>query len=91
MEQGKEVSKNTDPPTDVPHFTNFANAIREGEKLNQPIEDGQKSAMLCHHGNIAYRTNGAVDIDPATGKLINNPEGEKLWGRPEYRDGWDIR
>lgn len=87
---GKEVEKNTDPPSDVPHFTNFANAIREGETLNQPIRDSQISAMLCHLGNIAYRTTGAVDVDPQTGKLVDNPEGEKLWGRAEYREGWKI-
>lgn len=87
---GKEIGKNTEPPSDVPHFTNFANAVREGEKLNQPIDDGQVSAMLCHLGNIAYRTNGAVDVDPKTGKLVDNPAGEKFWGRPEYRAGWEI-
>jgi hypothetical protein len=84
------VEKNTDPPSDIPHFTNFANAVREGETLNQPIADGQISAMLCHQGNIAYRTSGSVDIDPATGKLVNNPEGQKLWGRPAYREGWEV-
>lgn len=87
---GKEAEKNTDPPSDVPHFTNFANAIREGETLNQPISNGQISAQLCHLGNIAYRTSGAVDVDPKTGKLINNPEGEKLWARSEYREGFGI-
>jgi len=88
--EGKEVEKNTDPPSDVPHFTNFANAIREGEALNMPISEGKISATLCHLGNIAYRTNGAVQVDPATGRLVDHPEGEKLWGRPEYRDGWGI-
>lgn len=87
---GKEVSKNTDPPTDIPHFTNFANAIRDGEALNQSIESGSKSAMLCHLGNIAYRTTGSVNVDPKNGHLIDNPEGQKLWGRPAYREGWEI-
>lgn len=87
---GNEVSKNVDPPSDIPHFTNFANAIRDGETLNQPIKDGQISAMLCHLGNIAFRTNGAVEVDPANGNLKNNPEGQKLWGRPAYREGWEV-
>ena len=87
---GNEVEKNTDPPSDVPHFTNFANAVREGEALNQPIECGQLSAMLCHYGNMAYRTNGAVDVDPETGELVDHPEAMKLWSRPAYREGWEI-
>lgn len=87
---GKEVSKNTDPPTDIPHFTNFADAIRDGKALNQSIESGSKSAMLCHLGNIAFRTGGAVKVDPENGHLIDNPEGQKLWGRPAYREGWEV-
>jgi hypothetical protein len=46
--------------------------------------------MLCHLGNIAYRTRTVVQFDAKTKKLINNPEGEKLWGRPAYRKGWDV-
>lgn len=87
---GKEIGKNVEPPSDIPHFTNFANAIREGETLNQPIADGQVSAMLCHLGNIAYRTSGAVKVDPASGRLIDNPAGEALWGREAYRPGWEV-
>ena len=89
-EKGKELHKNTDPPSDVPHFTNFADSIREGSPLNQPISEGQISAILCHLGNIAYRTTGAVDIDPKTGRLIKNPDGEKLWSRAAYREGWEV-
>lgn len=87
---GKEVEKNVEPPSDIPHFTNFANAIREGEVLNQPIADGQISAMLCHLGNIAYRTSGAVEVDPANGSLLDNPDAEKLWSREAYRPGWEV-
>jgi predicted dehydrogenase len=72
---------------DVAHIANFLESIRGNDKLNSPIEEGQKSTMLCHLGNIAYRTNTVVQCDPQTGRIINNPAGEKLWKR-EYRDGW---
>ncbi|MEM1443226.1 MAG: Gfo/Idh/MocA family oxidoreductase [Verrucomicrobiota bacterium] len=87
---GEEIDKNVDPPSDIPHFTNFANAIREGETLNQPINDGQISAMLCHLGNIAYRTTGAVDVDSRTGRLADSSPGKNLWGRESYRPGWEV-
>jgi predicted dehydrogenase len=87
---GKEVEKNTDPPSDVPHFTNFADAVREGTPLNQTIADAQISTMLCHLGNIAYRSTGAVDVDPATGRLVDNPAAEKYWRREAYREGWEV-
>lgn len=73
---------------DAAHISNFLEAIRGNAKLNSPIEEGQKSTMLCHLGNIAYRTNTVVQCDSKTGKLINNPAGEKLWKR-EYRKGWE--
>ncbi len=73
---------------DAAHIGNFLEAIRGHAQLNSPIEEGQKSTMLCHLGNIAYRTNTVVRCDPKTGKLIDNPEGEKLWRR-EYRKGWE--
>ncbi len=47
--------------------------------------------MMCHLGNIAYGTNTVVRCDPKTGKMIGNPEGEKLWQRSSYRPGWDVK
>lgn len=73
---------------DSAHIRNFLDAIRGKAQLNSPIDEGQKSTLLCHLGNIAYRTNTVVRLDPKTGKLIDNPEGEKLWKR-EYRAGWE--
>ncbi len=74
---------------DAAHIGNFLEAIRGNAKLNSPIEEGQKSTMLCHLGNIAYRTNTVVRFDPVTKKLIDNPEGEKLWKRASYRAGFE--
>lgn len=74
---------------DPAHMGNFIEAIRGNAKLNSPIEEGQKSTMLCHLGNIAYRTNTVIQCDPKTGKVLNrSPEIEKLWSR-EYRKGWE--
>ena len=73
---------------DAAHIGNFLEAIRGNATLDSPIEEGQKSTMLCHLGNIAYRTGTVVWVDPKTGRLIDNPAGEKLWKR-EYRKGWE--
>lgn len=75
---------------DPAHMGNFIEAIRGDAKLNSPIEEGQKSTMLCHLGNIAYRTNTVVRCDPKTGKVLDNPAAEKLWSRPHYRKGWKV-
>ena len=85
---GKELETKTAPGNDTPHFTNFVNAIRHGEKLNSEIGDAQVSALLCHLANMAWRTSSTVEFDPAKRQVINNPAAEKLWSR-EYRPGWE--
>ena len=84
---GKVTEENIPPFTDLPHFKNFAAAIREGSALNAEISDAQKSAMMCHLGNMAYRLRTEIRFDPKTQKITDNPAAEKLWGR-EYREGW---
>ena len=73
---------------DVLHFANFIDAIRSGSKLNSEIEDGQKSTMLCHLGNIAWRTGHTVDFDPEKRKIVGDRSADRLWGRA-YRHGWE--
>lgn len=75
---GKLVRENMPKLSDVPHFQNFVNAIRNGEALNSEISDAQKSTMLCHLGNISYRE--GIQI-----KGIDAPK--KLWQR-EYSEAW---
>jgi predicted dehydrogenase len=88
--KGKEISQGKGAGGGDPaHMGNFLDAIRGKAKLNSPIDEGQKSTMLCHLGNIAYRTNTVVRCDPKTGRMIDNPEGGKLWTR-EYRSGWGL-
>ena len=48
------------------HLTNFIEAVRNGAKLNCTIEEGHKSTMLCHLGNIAYRTGQPLESIPPT-------------------------
>ncbi len=84
---GKEVAKGTSGATDQPHLQNFFSCIKSGGRPNADVEEGVKSTHLCHLGNIAWRTGGAVDVDPKTGR-VKGREAEKYWSR-EYRKGWE--
>ena len=71
---------------DIPHIENFISCVRSGARPNADIEEGHKSTLLCHLGNIAWRTGRTVDIDPATHRP-KDADQQKLWGR-DYRNGW---
>jgi predicted dehydrogenase len=85
--KGRLMSEIAGTPGDVPHFQNLCDAIRDGAPLTQEIAEGQKSTLWCHLGNIAYRTQSVLDINPKTGHIKNNPEAQKLWKRT-YRKDW---
>ena len=87
-EKGVEVAREKGNKRQQPHFQNFIDAIRLGTKLNAAIVDGQRSTMLCHLGNIAYRLNCVINVDTETGKIKDNPQVDTLWHR-SYRPGWE--
>lgn len=86
--KGKLVEEKSGPGGEKIHIENFYDAIRTGTRPNSEIEEGHISTLLCHLGNIAYRTGQTLDIDPATGRILKNSEAMKLWKR-EYRRGWE--
>jgi predicted dehydrogenase len=73
---------------DVAHFANFIDGIRKGSSLNAEIEDGQRSTFLCHLGNIAWRSEQTLKVDPTTRRIVDNKPAAAFWGRT-YRKGWE--
>ncbi len=73
---------------DSVHFANFLDGIREGKALRSEIEEGQKSTMLCHLGNIAWRTGHTINFDPKTRKILGDKDAAALASRT-YRPGWE--
>jgi len=71
------------------HLENFVAAILGEEDLNADIVEGHRSALLCHLGNIAYRTGRALNCDPADGgRILGDPEAMRFWKR-DYEEGWE--
>ena len=85
--QGKEVETETGAGGDDDHFADFLDAVRTGRRPNADIEKAHQSTLLCHLGNMAYRTGSVINTDPQNGHVIDNPAAQELWGR-EYAKGW---
>lgn len=87
---GKEVRRVPVRADDAVHFNNFLAAIRGGVRLNSEIEEGHKSTLLCHLGNIAQRTGRSLRCDARNGSIQGDKEAMALWTR-EYEKGWEPR
>ncbi|HXG08993.1 MAG TPA: Gfo/Idh/MocA family oxidoreductase [Gemmataceae bacterium] len=72
------------------HIRNFLDAVRSRrrESLNQEIAQGHVSSVMCHAGNIAWRTGKKLRIDPKT-ETFDDAEANKYLGR-EYRKGYEL-
>lgn len=87
MKQG-EVASGSGAAGDSDHFADFLDAVRTGRLPNADIEKAHQSTLLCHLGNIAYRTSSVLTTDPSNGRIQGNPQAESLWSR-EYAPGWE--
>ena len=76
-----------DSMTDA-HFANFIAAIRKGEKLNAPIAIGNVAVTMLQLSNIAWEVNRELHLDTKDGRIQNDADAMKLWGR-EYEKGWE--
>ncbi len=88
--RGKEVKTASKDRGDVEHIENFLAAIRTEKYLscNAEIEEGHKSTLLCHLGNIAQRSGRALNCDPKNGHIQGDKEAMNLWAR-EYDPKWE--
>ena len=88
-ERGPSFQKTwADTPT---HYQNFVDCIksRKHDQLIADVEEGHRSALLCHLANISYRTGRRLEFDPKTETFPNDAEANQLLGR-EYRAGYEL-
>lgn len=75
VEKGnKVVIDRTADRSDVPHIDNFLAAIKSKGSLNCDIEEGYKSTLLAHLGNLAFRLGKPLSFDPATQTFVGDPD-----------------
>ncbi|TWU05896.1 Gfo/Idh/MocA family protein [Stieleria varia] len=86
--RGKEIETVDDRGGDADHFADFLDAVRTARLPNADIQKAHESTLLCHLGNIAYRTQSDLKLDPNNGHILNNPAAEAFWTK-EYAPGWE--
>lgn len=88
--EGRVLQEGGDKLALTSHVRNFLDALksRRREDLNQEIGQGHVSSVLCHAGNIAWRTGKKLRFDAAT-ETFDDAEANKLLGR-EYRAGYEL-
>lgn len=70
-----------------PHIQNFADALRGNAPAAVDVEEGHKTATLCHLGNIAGLLNRRIAFDPEQQEIVDDDEAANLLRR-EYRPPW---
>lgn len=71
------------------HFANFVDAIRNGARLNAPMEVGHLSTTLCHLTQIGIETQRPLRWDGNKERFVNDPTADRMLGRP-MRAPWKL-
>jgi len=91
FQTGSETStadlRSQDSMTDR-HMQNLVNAIRGGESLRSPIQEGNVSVTMLQLSNIAWKLNRTLRLDTSSGHIIDDPQASALCTR-EYEQGWE--
>lgn len=87
---GKIIGEGSSDGGQQAHVRNFLDAVksRKRESLNQEIHSGHLSTVMCHAGNIAWRTGKKLRFDAKT-ETFDDPEANALVRR-QHREGFEL-
>ncbi len=87
---GKLVKQGSSDVGQQAHIRNFLDAVRSRKRdsLNQEIYSGHVSTVMCHAGNISWRTGKKLQLDSKT-ETFDDKEANQYVGR-EHRKGFEL-
>lgn len=74
-------------PVSDDHFRDFIDAVKARRDPIEPVEDGHRTATLCHLGNIAMRLRRKIQFDPQK-EIIKNDKEASAMLRTSVRAKW---
>ena len=85
----KEIARVPGRHPHTPHIDNFFACMETRKRPNADIEEGHRSTVLCHLGNISYRLGGRkLAFDGKTDTFLDD-DANKL-ARRTYREPWVV-
>jgi predicted dehydrogenase len=87
---GKLVAEGSSDIGQQAHVRNFLDAVlsRKRDSLNQEIYSGHVSTLMCHAGNISWRTGKKLRLDART-QTFDDQDANQYIGR-EHRKGFEL-
>ena len=72
------------------HTVNFIEAVkfRDGSKLKAPLQVGYDAALVCHMGNIAFKTGNRIYWDNYSGQFSEDKANDLI--PAHYHNGWEL-
>jgi predicted dehydrogenase len=75
---------------DRAHIANFLACVKSRARPNADVEEGHRSATMCHLGNVATRLGRSLRWDSAKETVVGDPEANR-WLSRAYRKPWSLR
>ena len=72
---------------DTPHLQNFLSCVKSGATPNCDIEEGYRSTLLAHLGNLSFRVGRPLRFNRDTHSIAGDAEANSLLkrlGRKEF-------
>lgn len=71
------------------HYRNFIDCIKSRQETAAPVEQGHRSASVCHLGNIAMQLRRKIHWDPVKEEILNDEQASRLLDRTR-RKPWHL-
>jgi predicted dehydrogenase len=76
-------------PFDRPHIRNFLDCVKSRAVPAADVEEGHRTATMCHLGNIATRLGRSLRWDGDKEQVVADAEANRWLARP-YRKPWSL-
>ncbi len=72
-----------------PHVRSFLDCVKSRKRPTADVEEGHRTSVMCHLGNISTRLGRSLRWDPVKEQVIGDAEANRWLERP-YRGPWRL-